>query len=190
MSAQVSVVAVTGSEKRERLAMLCADQDHIRQAPVFLAWSADLSMLERACRLRGYSLVNDYVENFLVSTMDATIVMLPGDGIGPEVAAEARKVLQAVAAAFGHSLTFTEALIGGIAIDHTGSALPDETVAACKAAGAVMLGAVGGPKWDDPNAAVRPEQGLLNIRKELGLYANLRPVSVHPALADATPLRP
>jgi 3-isopropylmalate dehydrogenase len=122
--------------------------------------------------------------------MDATIVMLPGDGVGPEVAAEAKKVLQAVADAFGHCFGFSEALIGGIAIDETGSALPDDTVAACKASSAVMLGAVGGPKWDDPNAAVRPEQGLLKIRKELELYANLRPVRVHPALADATPLRP
>ncbi|MHC4563512.1 MAG: 3-isopropylmalate dehydrogenase [Planctomycetota bacterium] len=122
--------------------------------------------------------------------MDATIVMLPGDGVGPEVAAEARKVLQAVAGAFDHSLIFTDALIGGIAIDETGSALPDETAAACKAANAVVLGAVGGPEWDDPNAPVRPEQGLLKIRKELGVYANLRPVRVHPALANATPLRP
>ncbi len=120
--------------------------------------------------------------------MDYTITALPGDGIGPEVVAEATKTLSAVGARYGHSFTIREALIGGIAIDKTGTPLPDETVAACREGDAVLLGAVGGPKWDDPNAKVRPEQGLLGIRKALGLYANLRPVTVQP-LADRTPRR-
>ncbi len=122
--------------------------------------------------------------------MQATITLLPGDGIGPEVVTEGRKVLEAVAARFGHTFTFTEALAGGIAIDETGSPLPDETLAACRASDAVLLGAVGGPKWSDPRAAVRPEQGLLGLRKELSLFANLRPVKVVPALASASTLRP
>jgi 3-isopropylmalate dehydrogenase len=122
--------------------------------------------------------------------MYATITLLPGDGIGPEVVAEGRKVLEAVAAQFGHTFTFTEALIGGIAIDETGDPLPDESLAACHASDAVLLGAVGGPKWSDPRAEVRPEQGLLRLRKELGLFANLRPVKVVPALAAASPLKP
>ncbi|EFO81006.1 hypothetical protein OSCT_1109 [Oscillochloris trichoides DG-6] len=122
--------------------------------------------------------------------MDYTITALPGDGIGPEVVAEAIKVLHAVGARYGHTFTIREALIGGIAIDQTGTALPEATVAACQDCDAVLLGAVGGPKWDDPNAKVRPEQGLLGIRKALGLYANLRPVTLHPLLLDASPLRP
>jgi 3-isopropylmalate dehydrogenase len=122
--------------------------------------------------------------------MNATIALLPGDGIGPEVVAEARRVLEAVAAAGGHRLSFSEHLLGGCAIDATGTALPDDTLAACRAADAVLLGAVGGPKWDDPQAKVRPEQGLLGLRRALGLYANLRPVKVQPLLADASPLRP
>ncbi len=121
--------------------------------------------------------------------MDATIAVLAGDGIGPEVTGEALKVLRAVGNRFGHSFNMRDALIGGIAIDQTGSALPPETVEICKAADAVILGAVGGPKWDDPNAKVRPEQGLLGIRKALGLFANLRPVTVHPLLIDSSPLR-
>jgi 3-isopropylmalate dehydrogenase len=122
--------------------------------------------------------------------MKATITVLPGDGIGPEVTAEGVRVLQAVARRYGHEFELREALIGGIAIDRTGSALPKETVESCKAADAVLLGAVGGPKWDDPKAPVRPEQGLLGIRRELGLYANLRPVTIHPKLAGASPLKP
>jgi 3-isopropylmalate dehydrogenase len=122
--------------------------------------------------------------------MQATITLLPGDGIGPEVVAEGRKALEAVAARFGHTFTFTEVLAGGIAIDETGDPLPDESLAACRASDAVLLGAVGGPKWSDPRAAVRPEQGLLRLRKELGLFANLRPVKVVPALASASTLRP
>lgn len=121
--------------------------------------------------------------------MNTTITLLPGDGIGPEVVAEGRKVLETVAAQFGHTFTFTEALIGGIAIDEMGDPLPDESLAVCDASQAVLLGAVGGPKWSDPRAPVRPEQGLLRLRKELGLFANLRPVTVAPALMDASPLR-
>ena len=119
-----------------------------------------------------------------------TITLLPGDGIGPEVVAEARKVLEAVAARFGHTFTFREAVIGGSAIDETGDPLPDETLKACQASDAVLLGAVGGPKWSDPRAEVRPEQGLLKVRKELGLFANLRPVKLISALAAASPLKP
>jgi 3-isopropylmalate dehydrogenase len=122
--------------------------------------------------------------------MQLHVAVLPGDGIGPEVVAEGVRVLGAVANRFGHTLVAEEALIGGSAIDATGSALPDETLRICRAADAVLLGAVGGPKWDDPTAAVRPEMGLLAIRKALGLFANLRPVTVHPALVDASPLRP
>ncbi len=122
--------------------------------------------------------------------MHFNITVLPGDGIGPEIVAEAERVLTAVADRFGHHFTFDRQLIGGIAIDETGNPLPDETLDACRRSDAVLLGAVGGPKWSDPRAAVRPEQGLLKIRKELGLYANLRPVKLFPPLADASPLRP
>ena len=122
--------------------------------------------------------------------MQAKITLLPGDGIGPEVVAEGVKVLQAVAAKFGHTFAYTEALIGGIAIDTTGNPLPDETLAACRAADVVLLGAVGGPKWSDPSAKVRPEQGLLGLRGGLGLYANVRPVKVYPALVGASTLKP
>ncbi|MFV9502975.1 MAG: 3-isopropylmalate dehydrogenase [Oscillochloridaceae bacterium umkhey_bin13] len=119
----------------------------------------------------------------------ATIAVLPGDGIGPEVVAEGLKILAAVQRRFGLQFTLHEGLIGGCAIDQTGSPLPPATVEICQQADAVLLGAVGGPKWDDPRAPVRPEQGLLGIRKALGLYANLRPVTIHPLLADASPLR-
>ncbi len=122
--------------------------------------------------------------------MNAKITVLSGDGVGPEVTAEACKVLVAAGERFGHTFTFTEAMMGGIAIDEVGDPLPAETLATCRASDAVLLGAVGGPKWSDPLAPVRPEQGLLKIRKELGLFANLRPVKVHPDLAEAGPLRP
>jgi 3-isopropylmalate dehydrogenase len=122
--------------------------------------------------------------------MRAVIVVLPGDGIGPEVVNEGLKVLAAVAKAGGHTFETPQALIGGAAIDATGTALPAETLELAKGADAVLLGAVGGPKWDDPRAKVRPEQGLLAIRKGLGLYANLRPVAVNPKLLRASPLRP
>lgn len=120
----------------------------------------------------------------------ARIVLLPGDGIGPEVVAEARKVLHVVAERFGRRLEFTTRAIGGAAIDQAGTPLPPDTLAACRAADAVLLGAVGGPRWDDPASPVRPEQGLLALRRELDLFANLRPVRARPALAHATPLRP
>ncbi len=121
--------------------------------------------------------------------MRANIAVLPGDGIGPEVTAEAQRVLEAVAGRFGHEFTFREGLVGGAAIDATGSALPEETLALCRESAAVLFGAVGGPRWDDPTAAVRPEQGLLAIRKGLGLYANLRPVTLNPVLADASTIK-
>jgi 3-isopropylmalate dehydrogenase len=120
----------------------------------------------------------------------AKIVLLPGDGIGPEVAAEAELLIADIAGKYGFTLDMRTELIGGAAIDATGNPLPDEALAACRTADAVVLGAVGGPKWSDPNASVRPEQGLLKIRKELGLYANLRPVRLHPKLAGASPLKP
>ncbi|MCC7358391.1 MAG: 3-isopropylmalate dehydrogenase [Anaerolineales bacterium] len=122
--------------------------------------------------------------------MKANIVLLPGDGIGPEVVAEAVQVLDAVAAQFGHEFTYTERLMGGCSIDRHGVALTGEVLADCQAADAVLLGAVGGPKWDDPATKVRPEQGLLGLRKGLGVYANLRPVRVHPDLVNASPLKP
>ncbi|MGI6376544.1 MAG: 3-isopropylmalate dehydrogenase [Anaerolineae bacterium] len=122
--------------------------------------------------------------------MNYEIALLGGDGIGPEVTAQAARVLERVGAAFGHTFRFAPALIGGCAIDATGAALPDETLAICRAADAVLLGAVGGPKWDDPTATVRPEQGLLGIRKGLGLYANLRPVKLNETLIGASTIKP
>ncbi|MGC9360808.1 MAG: 3-isopropylmalate dehydrogenase [Anaerolineae bacterium] len=122
--------------------------------------------------------------------MQAKIAVLAGDGIGTEVSTEARRVLNAVADRYGHAFSFHEAPIGGIAIDETGQPLPDETVELCRSSDAVLFGAVGGPKWDDPTAKVRPEQGLLGIRKALGLYANLRPVTLYPELIDASTIKP
>lgn len=122
--------------------------------------------------------------------MNATITVLPGDGIGPEVTGAAVSVLENIAAKFGHSFTFTAHFVGGCSIDKFGTALTDEALAACKSSDAVLLGAVGGPKWDNPNAPVRPEQGLLALRKGLGLFANLRPVKPYRALIDASPLKP
>ena len=121
--------------------------------------------------------------------MKAVIVLLPGDGIGPEVVREGQAVLTAVAERFGHDFLFSEHLIGGAAIDATGQALPPQSLEACTAADAVLLGAVGGPRWDDPRAKVRPEQGLLGLRRALGLYANLRPVRPFAELAASSPLR-
>ena len=121
--------------------------------------------------------------------MKATIVVLPGDGIGPEVASSAVRVLRTIAKRGGHQFSFTEHLIGGCSIEKHGIALTEETLQACKASDAVLLGAVGGPKWDNPNSPVRPEQGLLAIRKGLGLYANLRPVRSHPALLNSSPVK-
>jgi 3-isopropylmalate dehydrogenase len=122
--------------------------------------------------------------------MHADIVVLPGDGIGPEITVAAVEVLKKIAARFGHEFHFSEHDIGGIAIDRHGEPLPAATLEACRQADAVLLGAVGGPKWSDPNARVRPEQGLLAIRKALGLFANLRPVRTHPAAIHASPIKP
>lgn len=122
--------------------------------------------------------------------MEAVVTLLPGDGIGPEVTASAQQVLEAVGARFGHSFKFDTQFIGGAAIDDSGDPLPEAAIASCKAADAVFLGAVGGPKWSDPNASVRPEQGLLKLRSTLGVFANIRPVTIHPDLIDASPLRP
>ncbi len=122
--------------------------------------------------------------------MHATITLVPGDGIGPEVVAEGVRALQAVATRFGHQFDTHAALLGGCAIDALGTALPEETLRLCRESDAVLLGAIGGPKWDDPNAKVRPEQGLLGLRKALGLFANLRPVTLHPRLIAVSPLRP
>ncbi|TWU03373.1 3-isopropylmalate dehydrogenase [Neorhodopirellula pilleata] len=122
--------------------------------------------------------------------MNYNLVLLPGDGIGPEIVAQAKRVLEAVATRFGHDFQFSSHLIGGIAIDETGDPLPPATIEACKSASAILLGAVGGPKWDDPSAKTRPEAGLLKIRKELGLFANLRPIKMFDELAGASPLRP
>jgi 3-isopropylmalate dehydrogenase len=122
--------------------------------------------------------------------MNFDITLLPGDGIGPEVVTEAVRVLETIASKCGHSFAFTERLMGGCSIDKYGSSLTDETLADCQAADAVLLGAVGGPKWDDPKARDRPERGLLALRKGLGVFANLRPVKVHPALVEWSPLKP
>jgi len=119
----------------------------------------------------------------------ATIVLLPGDGIGPEIVAQAHRVLVQVASKFGHEFNFQECPIGGCAIDEFGDPLPPQTLDACKASDAILLGAVGGPKWDDPTAKTRPEKGLLAIRKEMKLFANLRPINPHPDLLDASPLK-
>lgn len=121
--------------------------------------------------------------------MHKHIVLLPGDGIGPEVVSAAKRILDAVAGQMNLTLTYEEHLIGGCAMDAQGTALSQDTLHACQRADAVLLGAVGGPKWDDPAAPVRPEQGLLALRKGLGVFANLRPVRVYPALVDASPLR-
>ncbi len=122
--------------------------------------------------------------------MDFRIAVLPGDGVGPEVVAEAIKVLNAVGEKFAHRFEYREGLVGGAAIDVHGVALTEETLEMCQSCDAVLLGAVGGPKWDDPTAKVRPEDGLLALRKGLGLFANLRPVKVLPMLVDATTLKP
>ena len=118
-----------------------------------------------------------------------SIALLPGDGIGGEVIGEAVRVLDAVGGRFDHSFEYSEDLVGGASIDAHGVALRDETLAMCQAQDAVLFGAVGGPKWDDPKANVRPEQAILGLRKGLGLFANIRPVKMLPILADATPLK-
>lgn len=121
--------------------------------------------------------------------MEKNIALLRGDGIGPEIVDSAVKVLSAVAEKFGHVFHFTPYLIGGAAIDATGNPLPQETIDGCLASDSVLLGAVGGPKWDTLPAAQRPEKGLLGIRAAMGLYTNLRPAKLYPALKDECPLR-
>ncbi len=121
--------------------------------------------------------------------MEAKITLLPGDGIGPEITVEAKKVLTAVAQKYNHTFDMIEYIYGGAAIDAHGTPLPEETLAACLQSQGVLLGAVGDPKFDDPSLKVRPEQGLLQLRQALGVFANLRPVKVFAALADASPLK-
>ncbi|MDD5591652.1 MAG: 3-isopropylmalate dehydrogenase, partial [Dehalococcoidales bacterium] len=123
--------------------------------------------------------------------MRFSLAVLPGDGIGPDVTAEAVKVLEAVGSRFGHDFRLDYGLVGGVAIDKTGQALTGDTLKMCRSTQAVLLGAVGGPKWDNnPGAKVRPEDGLLALRKGLGLFANLRPVKVFPVLVNSTNLKP
>jgi 3-isopropylmalate dehydrogenase len=122
--------------------------------------------------------------------MKARIAVLGGDGIGPEVVAEGLRVLQAIGQTFGHHFSLSELPFGGVAIDSHGDPLPEATLSACLEADAVLLGAIGGPKWSAPTARVRPEQGLLRLRKELGVYANLRPVKLQPALLSSSTLKP
>ncbi|SDW62639.1 3-isopropylmalate dehydrogenase [Marinobacter mobilis] len=122
--------------------------------------------------------------------MSKSVLLLPGDGIGPEIVAEAEKVLRKVNEQFGLELTFDSALVGGSAIDATGVPLPEETLSSARAADAILLGAVGGPKWDDLEMARRPEKGLLGLRSNLELFANLRPAILYPQLASASSLKP
>lgn len=122
--------------------------------------------------------------------MKASIAVLPGDGIGPEVIEQSLRALEALASAFGHDFALTEHPFGGAAIDACGEPLPQRTLEACLGADAVLLGAVGGPKWSTSDTKMRPEQGLLRLRRALGVYANLRPVKVHPSLTEASTLKP
>ena len=122
--------------------------------------------------------------------MKARIAVLPGDGIGPEIVPQAVQILEAVAAQYGHAFEFRAADVGGAAIDKTGRPLPAETLKLAKASDAILLGAVGGPKWDGLPYDVRPERALLGLREQLGLYANLRPAKLYPMLADASTLKP
>lgn len=119
----------------------------------------------------------------------AKIILLPGDGIGPEIVVEARKVLEKVDALFGLNLSFESDLIGGAALDEYGVPLADSTLDRCRSADAILMGSVGGPKWDHFEPALRPEKGLLRLRYDLGLYANLRPAILYPQLADASTLK-
>jgi 3-isopropylmalate dehydrogenase len=120
----------------------------------------------------------------------ARIAVIAGDGIGPEVTAQATRVIEAIARQFHHELELIAAPFGGIAIDQCGDPLPKTTLDLCLACDAVLLGAIGGPKWSSPDAKIRPEQGLLRLRAEMGVFANLRPVTVHPALLEASTLKP
>src|SRR5215831_11398033 len=122
--------------------------------------------------------------------MRARIAVLGGDGIGPEVVAEGLRCLEAIGSAFGHEFVLNRLPFGGVAIDAFGDPLPAATLQTCLAADAVLLGAIGGPKWSAPDAQVRPEQGLLRLRKELGVFANLLPVKLHSCLIGASTLKP
>jgi 3-isopropylmalate dehydrogenase len=122
--------------------------------------------------------------------MHKNIAVLAGDGIGPEIITEAIKVLQAVAKKYHHSFTYEHALMGAVAIDETGNPLPDKTLEVCKSSDAILFGAIGDPKYDnDPNAKVRPEQGLLALRKAFNLFCNVRPVTIYDSLIDSSPLK-
>ena len=122
--------------------------------------------------------------------MELNIALLKGDGIGPEIVDSAVKVLDKIGEKYGHKFNFTPYLIGGIAIDETGEPLPKETVEGCLASDSVILGAVGGPKWDTLPGNMRPEKALLGIRAAMELYTNLRPAKLYPALKGDSPLRP
>ncbi len=122
--------------------------------------------------------------------MQSNLTVLPGDGVGPEVTNEGIKILQAIGSRFGHDFRLHYGLVGGLSIDELGTALSPDTLKMCRDSDAVLLGAVGGPEWDDPKARVHPEDGLLALRKGLGLFANLRPVKVFPTLVDSTNLKP
>ncbi|MCV6627426.1 MAG: 3-isopropylmalate dehydrogenase [Cellvibrionaceae bacterium] len=122
--------------------------------------------------------------------MSKTVLILPGDGIGPEIIAEAKKVLDAVNAKYNLGIEYTDGSLGGASIDQHGVPLSDDTLAKARAADAILLGAVGGPKWDKLDPAIRPEKGLLKIRSELELFANLRPAILYPQLAEASTLKP
>lgn len=122
--------------------------------------------------------------------MEKKIAVIKGDGIGPEIVSQALKVLNRVAEKYNHIFHYEEVLAGGCAIDATGKCLPEETIAKCKASDSVLLGAVGGPKWDDQPSFNRPEKALLGIRSQLGLFANMRPALLFPQLAGACPLKP
>tara|TARA_Y100000758_G_scaffold5368_1_gene4567 strand:- start:243 stop:1316 length:1074 start_codon:yes stop_codon:yes gene_type:complete len=121
--------------------------------------------------------------------MEALITLLPGDGIGPEVTSSGKKILSTIEEIYDHKFSYEEKLIGGSAIDAGHLPLPEETIASCRESNAIILGAVGGPKWSDPNAKVRPEQGLLGLREILKVFANIRPVKVMPELISASPLK-
>ena len=121
--------------------------------------------------------------------MKCNVAVIPGDGIGPDIVAEAIKVLKTIGEKFGHRFEYEYAIAGGCSIDKTGEALPAETLEICKRNDAVLLGAVGGPKWDDPNAKVRPEQALLGLRGGMNLYCNLRPATLYAPLKNASPLK-
>ena len=122
--------------------------------------------------------------------MKFSVAVLPGDGIGPEVTKESVRILDEIGKLYGHEFTYAYGSVGGVAIDSFGTALPAETAKIASKADAVLFGAVGGPKWDDPSAAVRPEDGILGIRRHLKLFANLRPVQVYPELLEASPIKP